>query len=119
MKRQVWGLGVLGAAIVATIAAGPAQAQCTGQEQIRVSCDDRDDREGNLIRVRIKNGEAGATLTVRITGDDGYEEDFIVTVNDRGRAKLKVRVDDDDVDDDDYTVTVLECGVSRDVECDD
>ncbi len=118
MKRQGLGVGVLGAAIVATVAASPAQAQCTGQEQIRVSCDDRDDREDNLIRVRIKNGEPGANLTVRITGDDGYEEDFIVTVNDRGRAKLKVRVEGDD-DDDDYTVTILECNVSRNVDCDD
>lgn len=119
MKTNMWVLSVMGAVIVAAVSASPAQAQCTGQEQIRVSCDDRDDREDNLIRVKIKNGEPGATLTVRITGDDGYEEDFIVTVNDRGRAKLKVTVDDDDVDDDDYTVTVLECDVSRDVDCDD
>lgn len=92
-----------------------AQAQCTGQERLRVTCEDDDD---DALRIRIKKGEPGAELTVRVTGDDGFEEEFKVTLNDRGAAKLRVDVDDGD-DDGRFTVTIVGCNVSKRVKCDD
>jgi len=108
---------ILGLAVAVTAAAPSVAGECSGEEKLKAKCRERDgDRDVDVIHVRIKAGVPGANVTVRITGDDGYQQDFPVTLDDRGRGKLKVRVDGDD---DDYTVSIVECDVNRRVECDD